>query len=361
MGDRIRLSECRLSAGSIIGAEAAASRYHMPKIGFATGYDPDQSVPEMAEWMQHAEERGFDVGFFSETNNLMRDGVSAMSAFARATEKMHLGFTQVVRLRSPVTMGQTVATLDELADERLFLAPGACTSAQARTHSLEDVDPPGTLTEWVDVMRAVLAGEDVTYDGEHLEFDGIGLGWTPVREDVPFYVAATSRTGLKLAAELSDGVLLNTVSSPEYSANAIEFLRDQVESVGKDWDEFTVAQLINTSIEERERDAVDAVRWEVASKFRPPFYQFGMRKRVGEPVIDESVLPDLEEAYERDGDVGVERALPESWVHGLTACGTPDQARNRVDEYRKAGVEIPILRPAATHQTELLFDTFGSA
>lgn len=332
----------------------------MSQIGFATGYDPDQSVSEMAEWMQRAEEHGFDVGFFSETNNLMRDGVSAMSAFGRVTDEMRLGFTQVVRLRSPVTMGQTVATLDELTEQRLFLAPGACTTPQAKQHSLEDIDPPGTLTEWIDVMRATIRGEDITYDGEYLQLADVGLGWTPVRDEVPCYVAATSRTGLILAAELGDGVLLNTVSSSEYSANAIDFVRAEVESAGRNWGDFTVAQLINTSIEDSEQAAIDAVRWEVASKFRPPFHQFGMRKRVGEPVIAQSVLPELEDAYERDSDAGVRRRLPENWVRGLTASGTPTQVTQRVGDYRDAGVDIPILRPAASHQTERLLETFGS-
>ena len=37
--------------------------------------------------------------------------------------------------------------------------------------------------------------------------------------------AATSATGLTLAGTIADGVLLNTVASPEYSANAIRIVR----------------------------------------------------------------------------------------------------------------------------------------
>lgn len=322
----------------------------MQKIGFATGYDPDASVPKMTEWISAAEDRGFDMGFFSETNNLMRDGVSAMSSFARETSEMQLGFTQVVRLRSPVTMAQTLATLDEMADGRIMLAPGACTPPQENTHGLEEKSPPRTLIEWIEVMRKVLTGREISYDGDHVDLDRVGLGWQPIRESIPFFIAATSQTGLRLAGKYGDGVLLNTVSSPEYSANAIEIVKSTVEEAGKDWDEFTVAQLINCSIEDTTEEALDAVRWEVASKFRPPFHQFGLRKRVGEPVIEKSVLPALEQAYESDGDDGVIAELPTDWVAGLTASGTSEQAAARVQEYVNAGVEIPIVRPAQSSQ-----------
>jgi len=331
----------------------------MDRIGFATGYDPNASVPQMTEWMKAAELRGYEMGFFSETNNLMRDGVSAMSAFGMETEDIRLGFTQVVRLRSPVTMAQTLATLDELTDERVVLAPGACATPQARTHSLEDVDPPGTLTEWVTVMGKILSGEKIDYDGKYIQLDGVGLGWMPVREEIPFWIAATSQTGLRLAGRVGDGVLLNTVSSPKYSENAIQIVREAVKEAGRDWDSFTVAQLINASVEDEKEEALDAVRWEVASKFRPPFHQFGLRKRVGEPIISKSVLPALETAYEQNGDQGVIEELPTSWVDSLTASGPPEEVRSRIQAYVDAGVDLPIVRPAKSRQTYELLDTFA--
>ncbi|HEX6989079.1 MAG TPA: LLM class flavin-dependent oxidoreductase [Bacillota bacterium] len=331
----------------------------MERVGFAMGYDRRMGVREMAAWAREAEERGYEIAFFSETNNLMRDGVTAMAAFALATRRITLGFTQIVRLRSPVVMAQTLATLDELSGGRMILAPGACTKAQAANHGLPDADPPATLTEWVEVMRKILAGGRIKYHGQHVTLEDVGLKWTPPRPRVPFWIAAMSKTGLRLAARIGDGVLLNAVSSADYTRNAVRILREAVEEAGRDWDQFEVAQLINCSVADTHEEAVDAIRWEVAYKFRPPFRQVGPRTRVGEPNLDPEVLPVLEEAYRRGGDEALARAVPTSWVEAFTACGTPDEVRARVEEYRAAGVRLPILRPAAEDQARRLLDLFA--
>ena len=85
------------------------------RIGIATGYDPALTVRDFARTVHEVDERGYDIAFFSETFALMRDSVSAMAAFALASQRITLGCTQVVRLRSPVTMAQTLASLDELS------------------------------------------------------------------------------------------------------------------------------------------------------------------------------------------------------------------------------------------------------
>jgi alkanesulfonate monooxygenase SsuD/methylene tetrahydromethanopterin reductase-like flavin-dependent oxidoreductase (luciferase family) len=43
---------------------------------------------------------------------------------------------------------------------------------------------------------------------------------------------------------------------------------------------------------------------------------------------------------------------------GLTASGTPNEVVQRVERYREAGVTLPILRPAARHQTTRVIDLF---
>jgi 5,10-methylenetetrahydromethanopterin reductase len=333
----------------------------MKRVGFATGYDPAMGVRDMAKLARYAEESGYEIAFFSETQILMRDGVSAMAAFAVATERITLGFTQVARLRSPVVIAQTLATLDELSGGRIVLSPGACIDLHAKKHSLDELDPPGTLRESMEVMRLILTGEKISYQGKYLKLDNVGLSWQPCRKDIPFWVAATSRTGLRLAGQVADGVLLNAITSPEYSANAVKFLKEVVEKAGRDWDKFEVAQLINCSVEDHHKNAIDAIRWEVASKFNPAaFSQLGPRLRVGEPYINMADVPLIEKAYKQGGMNEVIRSLPESWIEGMTASGTPEHVIERVQKYRDAGVRLPILRPAAKHQTERLMKLFAS-
>ena len=333
----------------------------MKKTGFATGYDPSMSVRDMAEVARQAEVRGYDMAFFSEALLCNRDSVTALAAFGLATSRIALGATQVVRLRSPVVMAQTLASLDELTGGRIVLAPGACTDKHARRHGLAPITPAVTLREWVETVRLLLAGDKVTYKGQSLELEGAGLNWRPSRARIPFWFAALSRTGLRLAGQLADGVVLDAHTSPEYVENAVKILKDAAREAGRDWARFEVAQIIPCSVEDTHDDAVEAVRGEAASRFESPTFptETERRLRVGEPAIDRNDFPMLLEALHRGGKHAVAKALPRRLIESTTACGTPDEVLARVERYRRAGVTLPLIRSQARHQIPRALDLFA--
>jgi alkanesulfonate monooxygenase SsuD/methylene tetrahydromethanopterin reductase-like flavin-dependent oxidoreductase (luciferase family) len=260
-------------------------------------------------------------------------------------------------------MAQTLAALDEMSGGRIMLAPGACTQTHSKRHGLEHINASVALREYVEAIRLILTGERVSYHGEAVNFDDVELGFEPLRKYIPMYLPATSRPGLRLAGKIADGVLLNAICSPEYSANALAIVRESAEEAGRDWSEFKVAQLINCSVEDDHDAAVQAIKWEVASKLDPiqlPFIA-GPKMRVGEPYIREEDIPVFEEAWKRGGKEALIAAVPDSYVEGMTASGTPDEVLARVQKFRDVGVQLPILRPAAAHQTERLLDLFAPA
>ena len=335
----------------------------MGRVGYALGYGKFTDARQIGELMAQAEQRGFEMAFFSETIELMRDSVTALAAIALMTKNMRLGSTQIVRLRSPVVMAQTLASLDELSGGRMSLAPGACSASHARVHSLDPaVNPARSLQEYVEVIRLLLKGEPVSYHGEYIHLDNIGLGWKPVRADVPLYIPATSRTGLKLAGRIADGVILNAICSPEYTVNALRIIREEREKIGKSMDGFFVAQIVNVSVEDDHQKALDAVRWEVATKVDPRQISFILepKLRVGEPYMRREDVPMFEQAWERGGMEELIRVIPDSYVEGMTASGTPEEVRQRVQKYWDAGVQVALLRPAAAHQTQRVLDMFAT-
>jgi alkanesulfonate monooxygenase SsuD/methylene tetrahydromethanopterin reductase-like flavin-dependent oxidoreductase (luciferase family) len=246
---------------------------------------------------------------------------------------------------------------------RIMLAPGACTQTHSKRHGLEHINSSVALREYVEAIRLILTGGRVSYHGEAVNFDDVELGFEPLRKYIPMYLPATSKPGLRLAGKIADGVLLNAICSPEYSANALAIVRESAEEAGRDWSEFKVAQLINCSVEDDHDAAVQAIKWEVASKLDPiqlPFIA-GPKMRVGEPYIREEDIPVFEEAWNRGGKEALIAAVPDSYVEGMTASGTPDEVLARVQKFRDVGVHLPILRPAAAHQTERLLDLFAPA
>src|SRR5438034_675552 len=250
----------------------------MVRVGYALGYGKFTNAKEMADVMRQAEERGFEMAFFSETIELMRDSVSSLAAIGLATKNLRLGSTQIVRLRGPVVMAQSLATV-----------------------------------------------------------------------------------GLRLAGEIGDGVVLNAVCSPEYTVNALKIIKESAEKAGRDFSKLEVAQIINCSVEDDHTKALDTVRWEVATKLDPVQISFiaGPKMRVGEPYIRKEDIPLFEKAHAQGGMEGLIKAIPDSYVEGMTASGTPEEVKKRVQQYRDAGVKIPLLRPAAAHQTQRLLDLFA--
>jgi alkanesulfonate monooxygenase SsuD/methylene tetrahydromethanopterin reductase-like flavin-dependent oxidoreductase (luciferase family) len=316
----------------------------------------------MAEWVRQADERGYEMGFFSETIEIMRDSVSAMAAFALASKKINIGCTQIVRLRSPIIQGQTIATLDELSEGRLILAPGACTRTHAVWNSLEPEDPVVSLKEYIAALRKIVSGEkQITWEGETIKLDRVELAWEPYRREIPMWIAATSKTGLKIAGEIGDGVMLNAVTSPEYVKNAIQICKDSCEAAGRDFSKFEIACIIVSSVEDSHDEAIEQIRWEVASKFDRIQIAFnaGQRIRVGDPHLNKEDFPKFQEAEEKGGKELLAKTLPESYVENLTASGTPEQVIARVEKFREAGVNLPVVRPAQPHQAQRLMDMFA--
>jgi 5,10-methylenetetrahydromethanopterin reductase len=299
--------------------------------------------------------------FFSEALLCNRDSVSAMAAFGLATTTITLGCTQVVRLRTPLLMAQTLATLDELAGGRVVLAPGACTEKHARRHGLAPFTPAVALREWIETIRRLLAGERLTYRGQSVELEEARLNWRAPRPRIPFWIAAMSKTGLRVAGQIADGVLLDAHTSPDYVENAIKILRDAAREAGRDWGSFEVAQIVPCSVEETHDEAVAAVRWEAASRFESLNFpaETERRLRVGEPAINRDDFPMLMAALKQGGKAAVAEALPRTLIENTTATGTPDEVVARVERYRRAGVTFPLLRPQAPHQLARVMDLFA--
>ena len=60
-------------------------------MGYALGYGKFTNVREMSEVMKQAEERGFEMAFFSETIELMRDSVSSLGGHRPGDEEHGFG------------------------------------------------------------------------------------------------------------------------------------------------------------------------------------------------------------------------------------------------------------------------------
>jgi len=315
----------------------------------------------MIDYVVEAEKKGFDLAFFSETIMTIRDAVTSLSAFAVKTNRIKLGATQILRLRTPLVIAQTFATLDELSNGRALLAVGACTESHCKKHGLPLQNPAKVLEEYTSLIKRYWNEEIVSFRGETIEVEGEGLTIRPNRK-IPLLIAATSKTGLKIAGKVGDGVVINATTSPEYAKNALNVVRKSAEENRRNFKEFMIPGLVVAGIEDGTREAERALRWELASKFEPLQVDFAVRPRirVGEPYVNEELINKLLNSYKRGGKEQLARDIPMNVIKGLTAYGTKQEVFDKIEEYRKVGVEIPIIRPASSKLIKPLIEALAT-
>jgi 5,10-methylenetetrahydromethanopterin reductase len=217
------------------------------------------------------------------------------------------------------------------------------------------------MRETVEVTRRLLAMERVSYHGEFVDVDEIEIDIvhgdrSPKR--VPIYVAAT--TGMKmmeLAGEIADGVLLNYLVGPGYDALALEHLAAGAERAGRTLDDVDRPQLVVCSLDADRSLALDRSR-ELVAQYLGQQPHIGKASGVDQELLDEigAVLtwPATPEQIERATGL-----VPDDVVQLITASGTPDECRAKVQEYVDAGCTCPVLYPLGD-DVEAMLEAFAT-
>jgi alkanesulfonate monooxygenase SsuD/methylene tetrahydromethanopterin reductase-like flavin-dependent oxidoreductase (luciferase family) len=116
-----------------------------------------------------------------------------------------------VALRTPVALAMSAGTLTELTGGRFILGIGAGGVYQERYRrslGLARLSVLALMRDYLVTLRALLAGERVTYDGPAIRLHDVRLGIQPPPR-TPVYLGALGPEMLRLGGELADGVALN--------------------------------------------------------------------------------------------------------------------------------------------------------
>ena len=197
------------------------------------------------EWrtkVRRAEATGFDVVLAADhLVDHMLPPFSALGVAAECTDRLHLG-TLVLNndFRHPVLVAREAAALDLLSEGRFELGLGA----GHMKHEYDQVgmrfDGPGTrvarMVESVQIIRGLLAGDEVSFAGQHYDVHGHRCYPAPAAP-VPLLIGGNGRKVLATAARYADIVGFTGFSQVEgeRNVNPSHFtsagLRDQLEWV----------------------------------------------------------------------------------------------------------------------------------
>lgn len=212
---------------------------------------------------------------------------------------------------------------------------------------IKETRPMRRVSEFLTIANRLLNGETVSLDGEFYKVTDLKLENKPASKP-PIYLATFGPQLLALSSKLADGVIISpALMTPEVTAEKVKLVR-QGESSGKTID---VASYILTNVSNDTAKAESEVKsyyflvYQVAEVFKADIF---------EPYdLDEKDLAGVKEAWRKRDLAAAARAMPHGVLEALTLTGKPDHCIERLKDYRKAGVDLPIIMPIGDVNTAI--------
>lgn len=267
-----------------------------------------------------AERAGFDgIGCSDHLQPWWESGESGhawvwLGAAGQATERVALGtaVTPPGPRYHPVLIAQAWATLEEMFPGRAYLGFGSGESLNESPLGAE-WPPVGAqverMEEALEMVLALLAGEELSVRGRHFATDGAKLHTLPPRRP-PIYVSAFGPRSARIAGRLADGVW--TLADPEAAPAVIDAYRGAAADAGREPGEVVLQAAFSWAPEE-EAALAGARVWKGSQPgefYRDDWHDpAAMQRRGEEQVSDEDlrqamiISPDPDEHAERIREV----------------------------------------------------------
>jgi alkanesulfonate monooxygenase SsuD/methylene tetrahydromethanopterin reductase-like flavin-dependent oxidoreductase (luciferase family) len=292
-----------------------------------------RSLDTAIERVKLADELGYEACYI--THIAGREPFTVLTAYALNTKSIRLGTgVTPIYTRTPVSMAQTAATLDELSGGRLNLGMGVSHRPVVEGWYGQTIDKPvAEMREYTEIVRAILRGERPP-EGEKWR-TGFRLAGVDPRPELPIYISALSPAMLRLAGRIGDGVIL-WLCNPEYIERVVvPEVTTGRERAGKPLEGFDIVAAVPAAATDDPSAAWDAMRGDLLPYFGLPFYR---------AMLERSGFEDDIAAYDSAaGDVDRMRAaISDRFLEALTAVG---DVKAGLERYRAAGATSPCVGP----------------
>ena len=318
----------------------------MPNYPVALYLQDKHPLREAIEYVRYAESKGFEAVWQAESRRV-RDALVPLAAYAATTERIKVGSGVINNwTRNAALIAATFSTLDDLAPGRAMCGLGVWWEPLAAKVGVSRRKPLLAMRETVDVVRRLLAMEKVTFKGEFVQVEEIEIDivhGSRAPKKVPIYIGATGMKMMELSGEIADGVLLNYLVSPAYNREAMQHLRAGSARAGRGVEHIDRPQLVVCSLDKNRSRALDNAR-ELVTQYLGQQPHIMKASGVSQDLLEEIGRILTWPAAEHQIREAM-KLVPDDVVQLITASGTPDECRSKVQEYIDAGCTCPVLYP----------------
>jgi len=298
-------------------------RFHL---GFPSPSIADLKMLDNAALAQKSEELCFDVIWHS-NERFFREMFVRMASSAMATTRITLGGAVVEPFAvHPVLTAQSIASVDELSGGRTTLAIGAGGSGFQmmgikRQHSAR------ALREAYTILKPLLSGEEVTFEGELIQAYKARLQFKPVGP-VPLWIATRGDLTLETSGEYAEAIMLATYAHPDGIGKALELIHIGAKKAGRSLEKVRILSRVDTCVHVDPKIAYDGTRHMIARILWGSYPDKSFINRAGL-----NLPKDIEELLvKKDNSLvpQIARLIPDNFVDAFCWAGTPAMVADRI-------------------------------
>ena len=261
------------------------------------------------------------------------EGYSMLSAVSQIAKNSKIGSSIInIYSRTPSLIAMGAATVDMVSNGRFILGLGTSSRPIVQEwHGLEFTSPVQRMREYVDIIRLILSGNKVNYEGKLFHLRNFTLLIKPKRKNIPIYLAAVNEKMVNLSWEIADGVIFYLRPITELK-NTIQKMQSKKK--------IDVACQIITCISNDSEKAIDRAKRTLA------FYiSVGeiYRKFLAKNGFNNEIR-NIYEEFKKSGLKSNYELVTDKMLDSLVICGTPQECIKKLARIVSAGVTLPIIQ-----------------
>ncbi|HKV53943.1 MAG TPA: LLM class flavin-dependent oxidoreductase [Candidatus Binataceae bacterium] len=281
---------------------------------------------------REAEDAGYTGVFVPEANN---DALICCHAIAKETRRIQIGTWIVnIYLREPTLCAAAAEMVQDESDGRFILGLGVSHRPALEARGIDMGNARDRLRRDTDIIRKTLSGENAMF----------GMKFRQPKKPLPIYYAALALETSRLGGELADGLMLY-LCTPERARRSAEVARETAQKHGRKPSAVAITVGVPVFLHQDLKRAYAAAKRGLAFYGALPFYN----RLLARSGFEGPAAKIMEAAQRHDAD-GMAAALSEQMIDALALVGPESRCRERLEQYRAAGAELPILVPNAVEE-----------